>query len=61
MEGHAVERDAVVTAVHPVHEREEGDAAHEKGEEDHPAIELVQPGVLEAELEERKEKKGNCR
>lgn len=61
MERHAVERDAVVTAVHPVHEREEGDAAHEEGEKDHTAIDLVQPGVLEAELEERKEKKGNGR
>lgn len=31
VEGHAVEGDAVVAAVHPVHEGEEGDAANEEG------------------------------
>lgn len=50
MEGHAVERDAVVVAVHPVHVGEEGDAAHKEGEQYHTAIGLVQPAVLEAEL-----------
>lgn len=50
MEGHAVERDAVVLAVHPVHVREEGDTAKKEGEEYHAAVEFVQPEVLEAEL-----------
>ena len=52
VEGHAVERDAVVVAVHQVHVGEEGDAAHEEGEQHHPAIGLVQRAVLEAELRE---------
>lgn len=50
MEGDAVERYAVVLPVHPVHVGEEGDAAHEEGEQHHAAIGLVQPAVLEAEL-----------
>lgn len=50
VEGHAVERDAVVLTVHPVHVGEEGDAAHEEGEQYHAAVGLVQPAVLEAEL-----------
>ncbi len=60
MEGHAVERDAVVVAVHPVHVRKEGDAAHKEGEQYHTAIGLVQPAVLEAELveETRKNREG---
>lgn len=53
VEGHAVQRDAVVAAVHPVHVGEEGDAAHEEGEEHHAAVGLVQPAVLEAELEDK--------
>lgn len=32
MEGHAVERDVVVAAIHPVHVGEQGDAAHKEGE-----------------------------
>lgn len=55
VEGHAVERDAVVFAVHPVHVGEEGDAAHKEGEQYHTAIGLVQPAVLEAELVREKE------
>lgn len=52
VEGHVVKRDAVVAAVHPVHEGEEGDAAQEEDEQYHAAIQFVQPAVLEAELEE---------
>lgn len=50
MEGHAVQRDAVVLAVHPVHVGEESDAAHKEGEQYHTAVGLVQPAVLKAEL-----------
>lgn len=57
VEGHTVERDAVVVAVHPVHVGEEGDAAHEEGEQYHTAIGLVQPAVLEAELVGETQKK----
>lgn len=55
VEGDAVERDAVMTAVHPVHEGEEGNAAHEEAEQHHGAIGLVQPAFLKAELEEGEE------
>lgn len=59
VEGHAVQRDAVVLAVHPVHVGEEGDAAHKEGEQYHTAVGLVQPAVLKAELvEETKKRKG---
>lgn len=54
VEGHTVERDAVVVAIHPVHEGEEGDAAEEEDEQHHTAIYLVQPALLEAKLEETK-------
>lgn len=57
VEGHAVERDAVVLTVHPVHVGEEGDAAHEEGEQYHAAVGLVQPAVLEAELVEETRKR----
>lgn len=57
VEGHAVQRDAVVLAVHPVHVGEEGDAAHEEGEQHHPAVGLVQPAVLKAELVKETERK----
>lgn len=56
VEGHAVERDAVVLAVHPVHVGEEGDAAHEEGEQHHAAVGLVQPALLKAELAEETKK-----
>lgn len=50
MEGHGVERDAIVAAVSPVHVGEEGDAAREEGEEHHAAVVLVQPTLLETQL-----------
>lgn len=53
VEGHGIEGDAVVPAVHPVHVREEGDAAREEGEQHHAAVGFVQPAVLKAELTER--------
>lgn len=46
VEGNGVQRDAVVTAVHPVHEGEEGDAAHEEGQQHHAAVGLMQPALL---------------
>ncbi len=52
MERYAVEWDAVVLTVHPVHVREKGDTAHKESEQYHTAVSLVQPAVLEAELEE---------
>ena len=50
VEGHAVERDAVVAAVHPVHVGEEGDAAHEEGQQHHAAVRLVHPALLQVQL-----------
>lgn len=60
MEGHPVERDAVVVAIHPVHEGEECDAAQEEDEQHHTAVYLVQPALLEAELEDTKINKDSC-
>lgn len=57
VEGHTVERDAVVAAVHPVHEGEEGDAAHKEDQQYHTTIYLVQPAVLEAKLVEKTKKR----
>lgn len=51
VEGHAIKGDTIVAAVHPVHEGKEGNAAHKKGEQDHAAIGLVQPAVLQIELD----------
>lgn len=41
VEGHGVQRDAVVLAVHPEHVGEEGDAAREEGEQHHAAVSFV--------------------
>lgn len=51
MEGHGVEGDAIVPAIHPVHIREESNAAREEGEQHHAAIGFVQPAVLKSELQ----------
>lgn len=63
VEGHAVERDAVVLTIRPVHVREECNAAREEGEQHHAAVGFVQPAILKAELVEikRKVKKGELR
>lgn len=50
VEGHAVEREPVVLAVHPVHVGEEGDAAQEEGEQHHAAVGLVHPVILQTQL-----------
>lgn len=50
MEGHTVEWDVVMGSIHPVHEREDGNAAHKEGEQYHPSIGLVEPAVLETQL-----------
>lgn len=58
MEGHGVQGDAVVPAVHPVHVWEESDAAREEGEQYHAAIGFVQPTVLKSQLQgETRERK----
>lgn len=41
-----------MAAVHPVHEGEEGDAAHEEGEQNHTSVGLVKTSVLVADLVE---------
>lgn len=53
--GHAAQRDAVVAPVHPVHVREERDAAAEEGEQHQRAVSFVQPAVLKAQLGEQTE------
>lgn len=57
VEGHGIEGDAVVPAVHPVHVGEEGDAAGEEAEQYHAAVGFVQPAVLKAELMQETGKK----
>lgn len=52
-EGDAVERDAVVAPVRPVHVWEERNAAGEEGQQHHAAVSFVQPAVLKAELGEQ--------
>lgn len=42
--------EAELSAVHPVHEREDEDATGEEAQEDDEAVELVKPGAVEAEL-----------
>lgn len=52
MEENAVERDAIVGAVGPVHVGEECNAAHEETQQYHATISLVQPAVLKPQLNE---------
>lgn len=40
-----------LSAVHPVHEGEYQDAAREEAQEDHDAVDSVEPGVIKAQLE----------
>lgn len=50
VEGHAVDGDAVVTAVDPVHVGKEGDSTQEEAEQHHAPIGLVDPAVLQTQL-----------
>ena len=52
VEGHAVEGQPVVLAVHPVHVGEESNATQEECEQHHAAVSLVHLAVLEAQLRE---------
>lgn len=61
MEGNAVERDAIVGAVGPVHVGEECDAAHEETQQNHATVNLVQPAVLQSQLQERQPTEKNKR
>lgn len=61
VEGHGVQRDAVMLAVNPVHVGEEGDAAREEGEQHHAAVSFVQPAVLKAELQEETRRRRRVR
>lgn len=53
MEGHSVQGDPKLPAVHPVHEGEDQDPTREEAQEDDDAVDPVQPGVIEAQLDIR--------
>lgn len=53
MEGHSVQGDPKLPAVHPVHEGEDQDPTCEEAHEDNDAIDPVQPGVIKAQLDIR--------
>lgn len=44
-----------MTAVRPVHEREEGDAASKEAQQHKHAVSLMQPAILEAQIQEEGE------
>lgn len=51
MEGHSVQGNPKLPAVHPVHEGEDQDPACKETQEDNDAVDSVQPGVIEAQLD----------
>lgn len=53
MEGHSVQGNPKLPAVHPVHEGEEQDPTGEEAPEDDDAVDPVQAGVIEAQLKIR--------
>lgn len=53
MEGHPVQGNPKLLAVHPVHEGEDEDPTHKEAQQNHDAVEFVQPGVVETELDPR--------
>lgn len=53
MEGNALEGDAELAPVHPVHVREEQDPAGEETGENHETVDPVEFAVLKAQLEIR--------
>lgn len=50
MKGHPVQGDSKLLAVHPVHEGKDQDPTREETQEDHDAVDSVQPRVVEAQL-----------
>lgn len=50
MEGHSVQGNPKLLAVHPVHEGEDQDPTREETQENHDAIDSVQPRVIKAQL-----------
>lgn len=57
MEGHSVQGNPKLPAIHPVHEGEDQDPAYEETQEDNDAIDSVQPGVIKAQLHIRGQEK----
>lgn len=55
MEGHPVQRNPKLLAVHPVHEGENEDPTREEAQQDNDAIEFVQPGIVETQLDTRRD------
>ncbi len=53
VEGHFVQGNPKLPAVHPVHVGEDQDPTREEAQEDDDAIDSVQPGVIEAQLDIR--------
>lgn len=53
VEGHSVQGNPELPAVHPVHEGEHQDPTREEAQEDDDAIDSMQPGVIEAQLDIR--------
>lgn len=51
VQGHGVEREAVVLAIHPVHVGEERDTAQEEAQQHHATVHFVQPAVLLTHLQ----------
>lgn len=51
MEGHSVQRNPKLLAIHPVHEGEDEDPTHEEAQKDRYAIEFVQHGVVKTQLD----------
>ena len=53
MEGDSLQGNPKLLAVHPVHEGEDQDPTRKETQEDNDAIDSVQPGVIEAQLDIR--------
>lgn len=51
VEGHPVHGNPKLPSIHPVHEGEDQDAACEETQEDHDAVDVMQPGIIKAQLQ----------
>lgn len=51
VEGHPVQGNPKLLPIHPVHEGEDEDATREETQEDHDAVDSVQPGVIKPQLQ----------
>lgn len=58
MQGHSVERKAVVLSINPVHVGEECNAAQEEAQQHHAAVHFMQPAVLQAHLQGKRGRGG---